>query len=160
MILRVPTKTTKPTKNRILNRPKLNEITIPYHLAIPTITCIVGLLTILFYRKRLFAKNKLLWTSVIVFLFLYISIVGVATYDTIYYQWDLNRYDLDKDGFFGGEEITKEQEAAMQRLTNDVGRNFSFIIGFVFAGFISTIVYVVGRLLLNSKKTKTTHNPT
>ena len=132
----------------------MNEITIPYHIAIPTITCVIGLLTILFYRKRLFTKNKLLWTSVIVFLFVYISVVGVATYNAIYYQWDLNRYDLDNDGFFGGQEITKDQETAMQRLTNDVGRNFSFITGLLFAGFISTIVYVVGRILLNSKKEK------
>lgn len=90
----------------------------------------------------------------IVFLFVYISVVGVATYNAIYYQWDLNRYDLDNDGFFGGQEITKDQETAMQRLTNDVGRNFSFITGLLFAGFISTIVYVVGRILLNSKKEK------
>ena len=67
-------------------------------------------------------------------------------YDDIYYQWDLNRYDLDKDGLFGGEEITKEQEAAMQRLTSDVGRNFSFITGFIFALIIAGAVYIFGRL--------------
>lgn len=95
-----------------------------------------------------------MWYSVIVLLVLYIYIVGSSTYDDIYYQWDLNRYDLDKDGFFGEKEITKEQEAAMNRLTSDVGRNFSFITGFIFAGFISSIFYVVGRLILNIKKTK------
>jgi hypothetical protein len=66
--------------------------------------------------------------------------------DDIYYQWDLNRYDLDKDGLFGGQEITDEQKAAMQRLTNDVGRNFSFITGFIFAGAIGTMIYLLGRL--------------
>lgn len=80
-----------------------------------------------------------------VFLVVYLYIVGSSTYDDIYYQLDLNRYDLDKDGFFSGEEINKEQEAAMNRLTNDVGRNFSFMTGFIFAGFISAIVYIVGR---------------
>ena len=81
-----------------------------------------------------------------VFLVLYLFIVGSATYEDIYYQWDLNRYDLDKDGFFGGQEVTKDQEAAMQRLTSDVGRNFSFVTGFIFALVISGTVYVVGRL--------------
>ena len=81
-----------------------------------------------------------------VFLVLYLFIVGSATYEDIYYQWDLNRYDLDKDGFFGGQEVTKDQEAAMQRLTSDVGRNFSFVTGFIFALMISGTVYVVGRL--------------
>lgn len=134
----------------------MNEITIPYHLAIPTIICLIGLAAILFYRKNLFSKNKLLWTSVTVFIVLYIFIVGQAVYEDIYCQWDLNRYDLDKDGFFGGQEITKDQERAMQKLTNDTGRNFSFITALLFSGFTSTIVYVVGSLI----KKKTTHNRT
>lgn len=132
----------------------MNEISIPYHLVIPTIICFLGLVTIILFHKKLFNKNKLLWYSVIVFLVLYFYIVGSSAYDDIYYQWDLNRYDLDKDGFFGEKEITKEQEAAMNRLTSDVGRNFSFITGFIFAGFLSSIFYVVGRLILKIKKTK------
>ena len=57
----------------------------------------------------------------------------MATFDDIYYQWDLNRYDLDKDGMFSGEEITDQQNEAMRKLTSDTGRNFSFITGFVMA---------------------------
>ncbi len=83
-----------------------------------------------------------------VFLLAYLFIVGSATYDDIYYQWDLNRYDLNKDGLFSGQEITEDQKAAMQRLINDVGRNFSFITGLIFAGVISTMVYLFGRLKL------------
>lgn len=131
---------------------KLDEITIPYHLATPTTICVVGLVAILFYRKRLFAKNKLLWTSATVFLVLYLLIVGKATFDGIYYQWDLNRYDLDKDGMFGGNEITDEQNEAMRKLTSDTGRNFSFITGFVFALIISTVVYISGRVILKLKR--------
>ena len=130
----------------------MTEITVPYHLATPTIICIIGLLAILVYRKRLFTSNKLFWTSLTVFLVIYLLIVGGATYEDIYYQWDLNRYDLDKDGMFGGEEITTEQEEAMRKLTSDTGRNFSFITGFVFAAIISTVVYILGRLTLKLKK--------
>ena len=124
----------------------MSEITIPYYSAIPTVICILGLGLIVFFRKKLFQRDKLLWVSVTIFLAAYLFVVGNATYDDIYYQWDLNRYDLDKDGFFGGLEITADQEAAMHRLTNDVGRNLSFATGFLFALFISATVYVFGRL--------------
>lgn len=128
----------------------MNEISIPYHLAVPSILCVVGLLTILIQRKKLFTdrKRKVFWISVTVFLILYLFIVGSATYDDIYYQWDLNRYDLDKDGFFGGKEITQEQIAAQFRLTNDIGRNFSFIAGLIFSAGISIAVFIIGQSIL------------
>jgi hypothetical protein len=125
----------------------LNEITLPYHLAIPTIISLIGLVAILFYRKNLFVKNKLLWISITVFLIIYLYFVGSATYETVYYQWDLNRYDFNKDGFFGGREITSEQKEAMRKLTSDTGRNFSFITGFIFALIISIGVYVAGKII-------------
>ena len=124
----------------------MNDITVHNHLAIPTLISVLGLVTMVICRKRLFRSDKWLWTSLTVFLVVYLFIVGSAMYDDIYYQWDLNRYDLDKDGLFGGEEITKDQEAAMQRLTSDVGRNFSFITGFIFALIVAGAVYILGRL--------------
>jgi len=130
----------------------LDEITIPYHLATPTIICIIGLLAILVYRKRLFTSNKLFWISFTVFLVIYLLIVGGATYDDIYYQWDLNRYDLNKDGMFGGNELTDEQNEAMRKLTSDTGRNFSFVTGFVFSLIISTAVYISGRVIIKLKR--------
>ncbi len=90
----------------------------------------------------------------VVFLSLYILIVGSAAFDDIYYQWDLNRYDLDKDGFFSGAELTKEELSAEFRLTNDVGRNLSVITGFVFAAIISLFVYIVGNTLSKYKINK------
>ena len=125
----------------------MNEINIPYHLAIPTIICVIGLVVLLFYRKKIYPRNKIFWLSVTVFLILYLLIVASATCEDIYCQWDLNRYDINKDGIFSGQEITQEQKIAMQKLTNDVGRNFSFISGFIFALIISSIVYVFGILL-------------
>jgi hypothetical protein len=120
----------------------MDEIEIPYHLAIPAIICLVGLLTLLLNRKKLFSKNRVLWKSVTVFLIIYLFFVGTATYDAIYYAWDLHRYDLDKDGMFTGAEITDESEEAMSRLINDTGRNFTFITGFIFASIISIFVYI------------------
>lgn len=109
-------------------------------------------MVILFYRKILFSKYKLLWTSVAIFLFLYLLIVGSATFDAIYYQWNLNRYDLNKDGMFGGTELTEEQNEAMRKLGSDTGRNFSFITGFVFALIVSISIYISGRIILKIKR--------
>ena len=136
----------------------MDEITIPYHLVIPSIICIVGLGTIVCFRKKLFSRNKVLWISVTVFLVFYLLVVAVATYDDLYCQWDLNRYDINEDGIFSGQEITEEQKAAMQRLTNDVGRNFSFITGFIFAFIISLVVYGMGILFTKLKKYKNENN--
>jgi len=130
----------------------LDEITIPFHLEILTIICAVGLVAILFYRKRLFSKNKLFWTSVTIFLVLYLLTVGSATFDDIYSQWNLNRYDLNKDGIFGGIEVTDEQNEAMRKLSSNTGRNFSFITGFVFALIISTTVYILGQIISKTKR--------
>ena len=125
----------------------MNEITIPYHLAVPTGLCILIILWIIAKRVNLFnGKQKWIWISTTVFFTLYLLIVGSATYNDIYYQWDLNKYDLDADGFFGDQEITEDQKAAMLRLTNDVGRNFSVITGLIFSALISVPLYLIGRL--------------
>jgi hypothetical protein len=132
----------------------MDKITIPFHLAIPTLIGICALLTIFVKRHRLFSEQnrKWFWISIIVFFVIYVLIVGSSTIDAIYYQWDLNRYDLDKDGFFGGEELTKEQKDAMFRLTNDVGRNFSFITGIFVSAIISTSVYIMGKLYQKTRQ--------
>jgi hypothetical protein len=129
----------------------MDEIAIPYHLAIPTIICLIGILMILIKRNTLFAKNKLLWTSITIFLCIYLYFVGTATLDSVFYQWDLNRYDLDKDRMFSGKELTSEQNEAMRKLTSDTGRNFSFITGFILAFLISLTIYVIG---INFKRVK------
>ncbi|MGC3947589.1 MAG: hypothetical protein QM762_24305 [Chryseolinea sp.] len=132
----------------------MRGITIHYHLAIPAVVSILGLVAICWYRKKLFKRYPSLWACIVIFLGLYLFIVGGALYKDIYYQWDLNRYDLDNDGVFGGEEITSEQTAAMNRLTNDVGRNFSFITGFIFALPIASVVFVFGLLISKAIKAK------
>ena len=136
----------------------MSEITIPYHLAVPSLICVIALLAILLFRNKLFSKNRILWIAITVFFAFYLLIVGGATYDDIYYQWNLNRYDLDHDGIFSGQEITRESKEAMKRLTNDVGRNFSFITGFICSLILSFVTYCSGHLvkfIINQiKKTK------
>jgi hypothetical protein len=138
----------------------MDEITINYYLLIPTIISIMALGTIFYFRKKLFSKRKLLWTSLTVFFVVYLFVVGSAIYDDIYYQWNVNRYDLNKDGLFNGEEITNEQNLAMQKLINDVGRNFSFVTGFILAVAVSGAVYIIGQLKTRFVKIERNKNHT
>lgn len=111
-------------------------------------------------RKRIFGNGKLkwFWISLTVFFLFCLFIVGGATYDYIYAQWNSNKFDLNQDGFFDGNEITPEQQAAMINLTSDTGRNFSFITGLIFSGIIALFVFGIGKITELIKKKKTTHN--
>ena len=125
----------------------MNEITIPYHLLIAIVLTLIGLGSAFYYRKKRFATNNLLWISTTVFLLLYLMIVGTAAYYTVFYQWDLKRFDLDKNGFFNGIEITAEQRESMRKVTNDTGRNLSFLSGLVLAFIVASTVYILGKFI-------------
>ncbi len=126
----------------------MNGIAIPYHLAIPSVICILGLIIILSYRNKLFTRNKILWLSITAFFLLYLLIVGGASYYDIYYQYEANRLGINQDGLFSINEQTEELNEVLKNLNNDVGRNFSFITGFIFAFIISLVVYIFGRLFV------------
>lgn len=132
----------------------MNEITYPYHLIIPTIISFLILVIIILNWKRLIKgnKRKLLWISITTFFLLYLFTVGSAAYEGIYAQWNVNKYDLNQDGLFSGDEITKEQTEAMKLLINDVGRNFAFLTGIIFSGLIATLVFVSGKIIQFIKK--------
>ena len=122
----------------------MSEITLNQCLLIPTILCLLSLTFILIQRRRIKERRgNAFYISIISFVTIYLIIVGGAFYSDIYYQWDLNKYDLDKDGFFGSpNDTTPEQQLAMQRLTNDLGRNLSFVTGLVFSSIISGVLYL------------------
>jgi len=64
----------------------------------------------------------------------------------MYYRWNLNNFDLNKDEIFNAEEINDKFREAMQKVTNDVGRNFSFATGIIKALILSTLIYLLGSL--------------
>lgn len=130
----------------------MNKIIIPYHLIIPTAIGVILVILILLYRKKLIAKNKLLWITLLVFIAVYTFLIGRAAFKDIYYQWNLSRYDLNKDGIFIGQEVTKNQQDAMQSLINNVGNSFSFATGLIYAVIISIVVYAIGSMQLFKKK--------
>ena len=122
-------------------------------ILLPTIIAILSILLILYKREKLiFKTNKNFYFSLLLFFGLYLFIVGNAFYHDLFYQWNLNKYDLDKDGFFSGNEINENQKIAMQQLTKDTGRNFSFIIGLLFSFIASTLTFLI--LSISSKINK------
>jgi len=84
----------------------------------------------------------------------YLIVVSNAMFEDIYCQCDLNKYDLNMDGFFGRSEITKEQEAAMQKLINDTGRNFSIFTGIIFSTIFALTAYTINWGIIKYKRPK------
>jgi hypothetical protein len=125
----------------------MNEISIPYHLALPSTISIILLIIIIFSRKTVIADHKKeLWISISVFLFIYAVIVGFSAYIDISYQIELNNLDKNKDGFFAASEITPKYERYMFLLTNDIGRNVSIITGAIFSFVLALATYFVLKL--------------
>ena len=138
----------------------MNEISIPYHLIIPSIISIV-ILGIIFFKRKLIFKNgkwKWFWISLTIFFLFYLLIVGGATYGNISSELTLIKFDLNGDGNFSDNEITPEQIKAERNVISDTGRNFSFIIGLIFSGIIAIFVFIVGKTTEYIKGRITTHN--
>jgi hypothetical protein len=140
----------------------MKDLSLPFHLIVPCIISLAVIALLLYHRKRLFksGKHKWLWISLTVFFTLYLLIVGRSLYLDIYYELALQKFDLNGDGFFNGNEITTELKEALKRLSSDTGRNFSFITGLIFSGIISFFVFVIGKLIEKIKNRKKTHSLT
>lgn len=112
----------------------MENITVKKHLVIALIFAIL----ILIFSFKFKHKRKLL---INLFLGTYILIIAYVILYDIHLQYNLNSFDIDKNGFFSGSEITIEQKKAMQKLSSDTGRNFSFITGLFYSGILSLIKY-------------------
>lgn len=80
------------------------------------------------------------------FIVLYLLILfSVYSYE-IYLEYKVSTFDLDGDGFFSIEENTAEYAEYSSKLTNDVGRTFAPITGFVFSFLCSTLFFFILKL--------------
>lgn len=131
----------------------MNHIQPPTHLIIALIVTIIIIGVLLFFKKKLLAHRKWLFISSIIFLCIYFIVVGTAVYQDINLKLALQKFDLNGDGFFNGNEITPQQSEAMQKVVSDTGRTFSVISGLLFAGTI-TIMISLGRVIINIFKSK------
>ena len=112
----------------------MENITVKKHLVIALIFAIL----ILIFSFKSKHKRKLL---INLFLGTYILIIAYVILYDIYLQNNLNSFDIDNNGFFSGSEITIEQKKAMQKLSSDTGRNFSFITGLFYSAILSGLIY-------------------
>lgn len=105
-------------------------------------------LLILLVMSRSIVKRKggLFFVSILAFVLAYLYIVGSALFEDMYCQWDVNKYDLNRNGIFESNEIDPYQEAAMRRLMDDTGRNFSVVSGLIFSFLVSLMIYGIGRM--------------
>ena len=86
-------------------------------------------------KKRSKGNIRNVLLGVLQALVLYVSILVIVKIIDIRLEQRLNSFDLDGDGFFGGAEITPEQQKAMSDWINDTGRNFAPFTG----GFLALI---------------------
>lgn len=96
---------------------------------------------ILYLNKlRLNQKFKLTITKIAFLstLLFYVMIVATAFFLKFKYQYELDSFDVNKDGFFSGNEINDEQQKAMQNVIADTGRNLAPIFGIVIS-----IIYLI-----------------
>ena len=113
-------------------------------LSIPAlISGVLLILIIVLYKWTFKSKRKNIWIGFAVFFAFYSFIVGSAALTDIKYKKELDSFDINKDGLFSGQEITPEQEAAMFRLTNDVGRNFTVFTGAFIGGIFGLFAYLI-----------------
>lgn len=75
------------------------------------------------------------------FVVLYLFIVGSAQLSDYQLKKELDSFDLDGDGIFSSVEFTPEAEDAMNRYTQDTGRTFAPIAGFIFSSVYVSLVF-------------------
>ena len=123
----------------------MSQIEYPYHLALPTIISIIIIVVIILRFDKPFKNrhHKWGWSCAILFFIIYGLIVGYSTIEDINRQVESNKYDLNKDGIFTENEITKDQEYAYFKLTNDTGLNLSPITGLFFSLIVTAPIFLV-----------------
>jgi len=127
-------------------------ITIPYHLALPCFISLFLILIIWVKQKTLFNRRKWFWISITAFLSTYSFLLISVIYLNNYYYWNLQSFDLDKNGFFSTIERTPEQLKAMTLVASDTARNFAFITGLIYAFIIAIMTYIGGKIFEIFKK--------
>jgi hypothetical protein len=125
----------------------MENISLPYHLLFPAVFSFVLLLILIFLRKKAFEKRMVLWVSLLVFFLCYLLICSSAAYDTINIELSASKYDLNKNGLYEQSEQTIEANKILSKISNDTGRNFAAITGFIFALIISIATFLIGSLL-------------
>jgi len=124
----------------------LSSIDFHYYFFLPAIASLSLAVGLIIFRQRLMQKKywKSFWIAVIFSLFIYGLFVGLVAFGDIKSQIELNQFDLNGDGFYSGDERTKDYEEAMFNYTSDTGKNFSVIFGLGFSAIVALPVLLLG----------------
>ena len=101
------------------------------------------------YWKRLSISGKL---SICSFLIIYSFVMYGALITDHYLSYKLEQFDLNGDGFFSGDEVTPEQETAMNRVISDTGRTFAPFTGLFSSAVLASILYFASKIIVFAKK--------
>ncbi len=89
----------------------------------------------------------------------YILLLSAVALTDLHLENELDKYDLNGDGSFSGDELTLEMEAAIDDFTSDTGRTFAPITGLftcpLYSGFwhmLFGILYFVSSCILRRLK--------
>lgn len=72
--------------------------------------------------------------------------MALVAYINISANINLQKLDLNNDGFFNGDELTPEVEEGMKFVTNDTARLFAFITGILYAAVITFLLIVFSKV--------------
>jgi len=109
----------------------------------------------LLYLKGSHLKLRYIFL-LITFVTYLIIVMSVSIYDA-YLTMNLNSFDINGDGMFTGNEISSQQEEALNYVVNDSGRNMIYITGLVNSFLLSMsilFVYILINIFTNFTKNK------
>ena len=111
------------------------------------------LLCIFWLRKKKISYFKIILSSSIL---LYLTPVLIGQYNKYEIEQEMEKFDLDKDGFYSDAEfeINSELEELQKELINDSGSNLFILFGYpicLFYTIIMALIFHFGTKLLNLK---------
>ena len=104
------------------------------------------LLCIFWLRKKKISYFKIIFFSSVI---LYLIPILAFQYESYMIKQEMEKYDINKDGFFSKDEMTYELEELENNLINDSGFGI-----FVFFGYPFCLLYTIILALILKKKKK------
>ena len=106
------------------------------------------LLCIFWLRKKKISYFKIIFFSSVI---LYLIPILAFQYESYKIKQEMEKYDINKDGFFSKEEMTYELEELENNLINDSGFGIFVFFGYPFCllyTIILALIFHIGKILL------------
>ena len=106
------------------------------------------LLCIFWLRKRKISYFKIIFFSSVI---LYLIPILAFQYENYKIKQEMEKYDINKDGFFSKDEMTYELEELENNLINDSGFGIFVFFGYPFCllyTIILALIFHIGKILL------------